>query len=333
MGDAFTALADDEYTLFYNPAALARNETFSFTPLNVDAGFTNALDQEDQDRFKDIPSNDTGAMASRFTGFPIWLHLGYAPNLKMKSFGLSGVFNYTWSLILRNAVHPNLEVDYRYDKGVVMGYAHEFNLNKMTSLSIGLSFKSIKREGIQNNFDLFGTKLLTLINQSDTGTSEILNGLGFSKGKAYGYDAGMLLRYKTRFYEMAFGASVLDIGDTRFQLTQGTGPIPKQDMFVNVGFSFSQDFGIIDYRVAYDLHPLNVPMDFGRRIHMGADIGVPFFRFFTGYNEGYLSYGANIDIFIAELTLGFFNVELGAKYKEQPGKRFIMYMELLDFLF
>jgi len=333
MGDAFTALADDEYTLFYNPAALARNKDFKLTPLNPNFGFTNALDQEDQDRFKDIPSNDTGALATRFTGFPIWLHLGYAPSLKMKGFGLSGVYNYDWSIILRNAVHPILNVDYRYDKGVVMGYAHEFNLNKMTSLSVGLSFKAIKREGIKNSFDLFGTKLLTLINESDAEASDILNSLGFSKGDGIGFDAGVLLTHKSRFYEMAFGASILDIGDMRFKLTQGIGPVPKQDMYVNLGFAFSQDFGIIDYRLAYDLHPINEPMDFGSMTHIGIDLGLPFIRLFGGYNQGYKSYGISTDLFILELTLGFFQVELGSKYKEDPGKRFILSMKLLDFLF
>ncbi len=333
MGDAFTALADDEYTLFYNPAALTRNKGLDVVPLNPNFGFTNALDAEDQARFKDIPSNDTSALAARFTGFPVWIHAAYTPGLKMNSFGISGVYNYDWSLVLRNAVHPVLNVDFRYDKGAVIGYAHEFSLNKMTSLSIGLGFKLLKREGIKNSFDLFGTKLLTLINQSDTEATDILNSLGFSKGKGMGYDAGLLFIHKTKFYEIAFGASVLDIGDTRFKLTQGEGPIPKQDMYINTGFSFSQDFGIIDYRFAYDLKPINEPVDFGRMTHLGIDVGIPFFRFFGGYNEGYKSYGINMDILIGELTLGFFQVELGSKYKEQPGKRFILQMELLDFLF
>lgn len=30
MGDAYTAIADDEFTLFYNPAALGRNKGVSF---------------------------------------------------------------------------------------------------------------------------------------------------------------------------------------------------------------------------------------------------------------------------------------------------------------
>ena len=35
MGDAYTSYATDEYTLFYNPALMARHSGFSFNPINL----------------------------------------------------------------------------------------------------------------------------------------------------------------------------------------------------------------------------------------------------------------------------------------------------------
>ena len=58
MGDAYTAIADDEFTLFYNPAALARNKGVSFTLLDPQMGFTDALSE--LDRFQNFPSSATG---------------------------------------------------------------------------------------------------------------------------------------------------------------------------------------------------------------------------------------------------------------------------------
>ena len=49
MGDAYTAIADDEFTLYYNPALLARHENFSFNPINPAITVTNALN--DPSRF------------------------------------------------------------------------------------------------------------------------------------------------------------------------------------------------------------------------------------------------------------------------------------------
>ena len=48
MGDAFTAIADDEFTLFYNPAALGRNKGVSFTLLDPNFGLTDALSESDR---------------------------------------------------------------------------------------------------------------------------------------------------------------------------------------------------------------------------------------------------------------------------------------------
>ena len=268
MGDAFTALADDEYTLFYNPAALSRNEKFDFSPLSADVSVTNALNQEDQDRFKDIPSNDTGALASRFTGFPLHGHIGYAPNIKIQNFGLSGVYNYTINIELNNAVHPRVKIDFRYDKGAIMGYSHQMKASKFSKLSVGAALKMIKREGLAKEFDLFGPTLLTLIDQSGTDLSSIKNSLGFSKGKAYGLDVGTLYQYQTPFFEFAWGTSILDVGDTRFKKTFGTDPIPRQEMYLNTGIAITHRNPIFDLKVAFDLHPLNVPMDFGRKVHI-----------------------------------------------------------------
>jgi hypothetical protein len=87
MGDAYTAIADDEFTLFYNPAILARHSGFTFTPLNINIGVTNAL--ADMDRFEgDIPTDPSG-MASQFMDYPIYLGAGWTPGFKFGQFGLS----------------------------------------------------------------------------------------------------------------------------------------------------------------------------------------------------------------------------------------------------
>ncbi|MFA7613273.1 MAG: hypothetical protein WCY48_03485, partial [Candidatus Caldatribacteriota bacterium] len=44
MGDAFTAVNDDSYTLFYNPASMARHKkAFSFYPIQGYISGTNIL--------------------------------------------------------------------------------------------------------------------------------------------------------------------------------------------------------------------------------------------------------------------------------------------------
>ena len=54
MGDAYTAIADDEYTLFYNPAAMGRHKGLSVYFVNPEVAVTNAIDE--LDRFENFPS-------------------------------------------------------------------------------------------------------------------------------------------------------------------------------------------------------------------------------------------------------------------------------------
>ena len=180
MGDAFTAIADDEFTLFYNPAALAKNKGVSFTLLDPSFGLTNALTE--LDRFKNFPSGAGAApqIANRLMDFPIYIQVGAVPTLKMGPIGFSLFADNKTSILLRNATNPMLNVNYRYDRGFIIGYAHnligsgafikkEKKSSKSTAaagqrLSIGFSVKHMNRQGIKNQFDLFGTTILSSIN-------------------------------------------------------------------------------------------------------------------------------------------------------------------------
>ncbi len=344
MGDAFTARADDEYSLFYNPASLGRTKGLSLTPINPEFGLTNALDE--MDKFQNIPQNDTAALSERFMGTPVYLHASAMPNVKMGGFGLSLFLNTTTSLVLRNAVHPIADIDYRYDRGFTMGYAYSWGTAgkkkkkkdaATTSgyrTSIGASVKHVRRSALVQEFPLFGTSLINTINKpGNKDWAQIRNSLGYSEGSAWGGDLGIehsIVRGPT---EIAFGLSAMDIGDLQFRRLNGTGEIPRQPMTINGGMTFRQDFKIFDYSLSADIHPMNQYMPLGRRIHIGAEAGIPLVRVFAGYSEGYLSYGAQLNVYMFKLTAGFYGVELGSEYKEEKGSRALIYLSLFDFSF
>lgn len=343
MGDAFTAIADDEYTLFYNPAALGRNKGVSFTPLAPSFGVTDPL--TGIDRFKNFPSTATG-IANRIMDFPIYLQASAFPTVKMAQFGMSLFLNNKTSMVLRNATHPMLDLNYNYDRGFVAGFAYNLGVGGTTKkgkrgkksetsagqrLSIGFAVKHLNRQGLEGQFDLFGTKLLNTITNGSTTVSSLKNALGYSMGDAWGYDMGV--EYSRVQGNSTFTAaySILDIGGTRFTKTEGTADVPMQKMIMNTGVAFKQDFGIMDYVVSADLHPLLGPVDFARQLHLGAKVGFPLIKAFGGFSEGYLSYGAAVEVWPFNLTAGWYGVESGAKYHQQESKRFILYLSLFDF--
>lgn len=353
-GDAYTGVVDDEYALFYNPAAMGRNRGFSFTPVQGDLSVTNVL--ADKDRFDNFPKKDPVGIANRVIGFPIHAHAATTPGFKMGGLGFSLLANQTANVIVRNRVHPTVDIDYRYDRGFVLGYAHSFgsaasgkwvkkksykNKKKEPSsgksgsmTSFGVSFKSINRDSLTGSFPLFGTELINIVSAQDKfDYTSIRDGLGYSKGQGWGYDLGIEETIYKGNAEINTGFSVMDVGDTKFHLTQGTGSIPKQKMMLMYGLSYKQDFGWFDYRFSFDLHPLNVPTDYGRKVHAGFEAGPKIIKLMAGYNAGYFSYGAMVDLFIFRVMAGFYGIETGTKFHEEQSKRAIIYLSLLDFSF
>lgn len=346
MGDAYTAIADDDYTLFYNPASLGRNKGVSFTPLNPAIGATNVLD--DQDRFKDFPKSDPVAIADRILNYPVTIQAGIFPGIKLGRFGMTLFASSKSNIVLRNAIHPSLDVDYRYDRGFVAGYAHNIGSGayssrvkktakeKLTSgnrLSFGIGVKHMNRQGISDQYDLFGTTLLSKINAGQTDIEDLKTALGYSTGKAWGVDLGMEHAISSGRSLLTSGISIMDVGDTQFKKTEGTGNVPQQDMTINTGVAFKQDYGFFDYTLALDIHPLNGPSVIARKFHLGAELSLPLLTFHGGMSEGYLSYGATVRLWPVKVTAGFYGVEVGSKFKEQEAKRFIVLVSLFDFSF
>lgn len=336
MGDAFTALADDEFSLFYNPASLGKNSGVEITPINVSFGVTNALD--DMDRFKDFP-DDAVDIAERVMDYPLYLQLGTAPGVKVGGFGFSLLANTTTSMVLQNSVNPVLNVDYRYDSGFIMGYAINLTsrgprLVGMGSrqghrFTIGASVKHIKREGIAESFNFFGTRVLNAIADASD-FSSVKKNLGYSKGKAWGTDFGVEYAYVRGRSEFLIGASLMDILDTDFDITEGEVHLPEQKMNLNLGTAWRQDFGLFDYTLAVDLHPVLESLDYRRKLHMGAKIGLPFVDIFGGWSGGHTSYGASINLWPLRLTAGVYGSEIGVDYNDNKGARAILHLSLLS---
>ncbi len=243
MGDAFTSIADDEYTLFYNPAALGRNRGVTLSIINPDITVTNALTE--LDRFKDFPSSDAAAISDRLMGFPIHLHLGYTPGLKMDQIGLNYFANNSTNIMLRNAIHPSLDIDYRYDRGIIAGFAisqknpgktkgYSRTLSGASNHSLGFAVKRVSRDSLDQSYDLFGTKLLNLIASSDVkDVSGVKKSLGFGSSSAWGADVGWLSTLASTGKEFNFGLSVQNIGGLRFTGEKGENLVPDDSMSVN----------------------------------------------------------------------------------------------------
>ena len=335
MGDAYTAIADDEYTLWYNPAGLGKHSGLTVHLVNPTLNVTNALG--DMDKFEDLPEGDTVALANRFIGYPLHLGLGAVPGVKLAHFGMSFLVNSQLNFSIENRYRPFLDIDYRFDRGFSMGYAYTVGNGgpKKAGMmqSFGFAMKYINREGLDRNFALFGTSLLDILNQDNLDYTSIKDELGYSVGSSWGYDLGYDLGFYTGSGSLNLAMSIMDIGETHFERRSGNGKVPIQPMHVNLGMAWRQDWALFNYALSMDIKPINSPVDFGRKLQFGATVGIPLIDFMVGWNGGYLSYGAGLNLGLLRVYAGFYGVELGGAYTERHGKRGLLYLSILDFSF
>ena len=347
MGDAFTAVADDENTLFYNPAALGRHSGVSLSLFKPNFEFPDIVQKDIgfdgfnlglSDRFEDWP-NEPAAITDRILGFPLYLQVGATPTIKVGSFGLSLFAVSKTNMVLENAIHPILDLSYRLDRGFIMGYA--FGLGKKPKgkkgnghfSSLGISLKSVNRQGLEGDFDLFGTELLEIISNSDS-YKEIRRNLGYSKGSGFGLDLGWESNYYAGNTRMGFGVSLLDVGGTKFKKSEGISEVPDQEMSLNTGLAFEQKFGFFDYTLSADYHNVIDPYTPAiSKLKLGARLDFPIVDLFMGWNGGYMSYGLGVEAFFFKIMLGFYGIEIGQKFRQREGERVVLSISLLEFHF
>lgn len=338
MGDAFTAVNDDDFTLFYNPASLGRHKNdFTLYPINGHISGTNVLG--DMDRFENFPSEPVG-VADVLMDYPVHASAGTAPGFKLFNVGVSFLANESFDVLLRNKAHPMMDIDMRSDRGILMGIGiplgpRRINRKSMSGsqTSLGISAKYIERTGVRDTLALAGPTVLDSLGKDEL--NDVLNSLGRVKGIGWGFDAGIEHVIKQGNSQIILGLVALDITGTEFKVDQNEGKLKVADNRdqVNFGLAAGQDFKLFHYIFSADVRGLNEEMDFGKRLRFGAEVGIPGIKLLAGVNSGYYSYGAMLDLALFKVTGGFYDVELGSKYKQVKSRRFVIYLSLFDFSF
>ena len=102
-------------------------------------------------------------------------------------------------------------------------------------------------------------------------------------------------------------------------------------MSVNLGSTFRFNSTLLDFALSADLHPLNKDIDFGRKVHLGAEVGVPLLRGMIGFSGGYMSYGVGVKVWPFQIMAGFYSVEIGGKFQGFASDRIVAEIKLFDF--
>lgn len=302
MGNAYSAVVTDGDSLFYNPAGLGRAEGINLRLLNLNLG----LNGENVYNTVQKVSSSSSSGIDRFSeifGERLWVGTGGKMTLTVRNFAL-GIYDSGYvGLELKDPILPYFDVNYINDYGFVIGSAFKLG----PSSHFGVSAKRINRTGATQPFGVS-----TFLD----GNTEAIQANINRKGTGYGADIGFTWEIPAPFNPVISGVWK-DVGTTTFLKATGS---EKPDRILDekiLGLAAGFDFALFGMTTAIDFKHLNrYDENIGKKIHMGLEFDLPLIDIRGGFSQGYYSIGTSIDLFLFQLDLAYYGVELG----EYPGQ-------------
>lgn len=315
MGNAFTAVANDENAVFYNPAgyALIEESTISIFSLGIRAN----IDDSAIDVYEAIIQGTDVTSSSNISSYlsDTILAIGIAGPLYFgrvgDNFGFAFYENFSFRLKTRpGAFFPDADLQLYNDVGFVGGLAAE--LPFLENLYTGFNLKVILRV----KSELEGTVID--VTDSLSNTSE----LPLAKSVGFGGDFGLLYAPLPWLF---CGIAAKDFFGTRFNnwenLSQAEATFPKSSIKPRIAFGVAlyplKTTGESDYFknfvIALDYSDLLVYTSMLSHIKIGVSFTtLKIMTLRGGFDGGYLTGGIGFKLGIFYLDIAYFVDELGA---------------------
>lgn len=295
MGGTSVATARGVDGLFHNAAALARVEGYSLRIIGANAGASqnsqHLLDQNfssgsalTASDLQALYGNTYFAEASAQSGmvFPNFGFGAYSSNYTMETFN--------------NPVFPTFNVDFMSEYGYVVAAA----IPVANNVSFGIAGRHMKRWSGNEDLlvtDLIGTSETDLIESrlTDKGTGEALD-ISFMATIAQDTDVALVWK---------------DIGDTKYTVDTGNGP-ERQENNLALGISKVSKYTLVDLTYAFQYDHIRQDGDLSKKLHAGFEASFPLIDIRAGLNQGYVTYGVGVDLWILTIDATAYTEELGS---------------------
>jgi hypothetical protein len=310
MGDAYTALADDESSFFYNPAGLARVRGLNLRIFDVDAGVSGV---SAYNKIRDIQGGSGSTLADSISGLygeHVWTGVGGDSFFTMPMFGF-GVYDHAGALMqVNNPVYPQMHTKVINDYGYVMGVGVPAGL-----LHMGMDLKYIKRMGTDT---ILGPAAVADL-QSSNITSQFTGW-----GVGYGADLGANVVIPAPFFRAVLSAAWKNVGGITFKSANGTD-IPSEPNNITLGAGLKFDTPLLSVAPAVDVNYLNDGnLQLTRKINFGVEIGLPLIDLRGGFHEGYYTAGLGVNMGLFRVDAATYGVELGAYPGQSEDRRYVL---------
>lgn len=339
MGGAFTAVADDNTAIFYNPAGLMQlteGESNWFTKLDTD---TDALQL-----YRDLDdARESGDNSASLQEISDLLESNYGKHYSVRSPSLGWLWaRPSWGVAviptdisidagLHQSVGPQLNLRAVNDTTVAFSFNHQFRRFAYGQLAVGLTAKAIYRLEVNRQVSII-----------DINEDEIFAAEDAREGFTVDADLGVLWVSPWEEYQLKAGLVLRNIGSygylaqfSAFGEESGSpGPLFRTlDAGAAVELPGVWHF---KHRFALDFRNMGHPnVNLRKAFHMGYEFNGHItswlkgaFRF--GLHQGYLSAGWTGEFAIFRLDLATFSDEVGVQGSRTENRR---YMATLSFDF
>ena len=326
MGNAFTAVANDEMLFFYNPAGL-RSVIYNIYEI---VGFNFTINENSLSMGNSSNSSSTlGGLAGR--KLYVESNIGLLSHVNSR-LGWSLFQNTLIDIQVRNPVFPYLETRSFVQAGLAGGMAWSF---LDYQLDVGLGAKLVQRAGIDTKFHVFDEAMIEVIEQN----KYIKLAKKFENKAAFAPDAGAIYHFDgVHNLHPKVAISLQNIGGLDFK---NAGKVP---MTMNMGISTESELRGFDIILAADYHDLTNAQKLAskgniiteRNIKFGIEIGWNklfnghhLFSVRAGRNGPYNSGGWTLNLFGFKIDVANYAQEIGGHAGELMDKRKSLQVSLI----
>ncbi|MBI5179497.1 MAG: conjugal transfer protein TraF [Nitrospinae bacterium] len=327
MGDAFTALANDENAAFYNPAGLAsvsEGKIEIFNPL-IEVGSNTMSFYNDA---KNLNTGDTASAVDLMkanVGKHQHARFSIFPNYTRHNFEIGIIGQGTVDGEIHSPAYPVMTMDVKVDAGALAAIAGTFMEDR---LQLGGTLKYVQRTRFYKDFTA------AMVANSNTSYS-------FDQDKktasAVGLDVGAIYKLKNETWNPTLGVAILNLGDMNFgDMTVTTLSSPLENKIkqsINLGAAASYSLAWASLTGAVDIKDIanntSTDSDKGKKLHVGLEAKLPkILTLRAGWNQGYLSYGVGVDLWLLKLSYAYYKEEIGAYAGQREDARHVVQLSL-----
>lgn len=319
MGGAFTAVADDQNALYFNPAGLSQIPGFGLGILNpqIEAS-ENSFDLY-QD-LEDIDMDDTEAVAGVMRNYVgennhVKVAMDTYTGFRVGNAGVmvSAIGQATMNVRIRNPVNPEAQVDAIADYGLIAGAGMDLPFIK--GLKAGVAIKAIIRNSL---YETYTAEEISDANFDDQVDDDMVDGSGISADIGLLYTTEALKVTKLNLAVVAQNIPEMEFGDAVDAKTQ-----------YNAGVALSQKIMGLTVTEALDIYDFtdNAADDesYEKKLHMGVEVALPvLFSVRAGINQGYYTAGATLDFKVLKFDFATYGEEMGVVGGQKEDRRYVI---------